>query len=93
MSGVVDRGLDRRQVLGGRDEQQAADALEVLAEQGVRRRRVTDAGQRIGDDGVLDDCDGDGHGCEAYQMPASERQRAGVGSQPAPSACSAVSRA
>ena len=80
-------------IRGGGDEQQAADALEVLAEQCVRGRGVTDARQRIGDDGVLDECDGDCHGCEAYQMPASERQRAGVGSQPAPSDCSAASNA
>ena len=56
----LDRAVDRRQRLGGPGHQQRADALEVLAEQGVRRRAVADAGQRVDDERVLDDGDGDG---------------------------------
>ena len=40
--------------------QQRADALEVLAEQGVRCRAVTDPGQGVDDERVVDDRDDDG---------------------------------
>ena len=53
------RRVDRRQVLRRPHQQQAADALEVLAEQGVRRRDVADPGKRVGDHRVLDDGHGD----------------------------------
>ena len=56
----VDRAVDRRQRLGRPRHQQRADALEVLAEQGVRRRAVADAGQGVDDERVLDERDGDG---------------------------------
>ena len=56
-----DRRVHRREVLRRPHQQQAADALEVLAEEGVRRRDVADPGKGVGHHGVLDNGDGDAH--------------------------------
>ena len=63
--------------------QQRPDALEVLAEQRVRRRAVADARQRVDDQRMVDDGDGDGLGA---QRISSVRVQA-------PNAVSARSRA
>ena len=51
-----------------------ADPLELLAEQGVRVSAVADPVERVGDQRMVDEVDGDGHGRECCQDSAQSRR-------------------